>query len=229
MGVLGGQSARAQTAASISPVTGNGQVICQTCVSSIFRFFLPIAVKVTDSSGQPIFNKQVSWNLVSSQGPAPFFAAQTFTDGNGVAVNFFNQASQAGSFAQEYLQTILQATADAVSVNFIETQGLTDAFNHQLQFINARLDSPAIGVTLQGTSGSPSTTPVKIHVDAFGIPIPGVSVRLLNTNDPATTASAACATGANADPGSVLTDANGDGICTPIFGNISGNSTLIAA
>src|SRR5207237_362687 len=95
------------------------------------------------------------------------------------------------------------------------------------------LDSPPLGVTLNGTAGAPFATPVKVHVDSLGFPLAGVSVRLLNSNvDPVTNvingASASCATGAGADPGSVLTDANGDGICTIVFGPISGAGSFTA-
>jgi len=207
-------------------ISGNGQIICSTCSNALFRSFQNLVVKVTDASGQPIANKTVNWTLLSTQGPQPFFAPSTTTDGNGIATNFFTQVSQPGSFAQEYLQNVLQAQADGVVANFTETQGLSDINNHQLQFINARLDSPTLGNTLQGTAGGTSTTQVKVHVDAFGIPIQNASVRILNGADPATNASVACATGANADIGSVLTDANGDGVCTIVFGPVSGNSNF---
>jgi uncharacterized protein (TIGR03437 family) len=225
-GLLCAQTAGAQTAAKITVLSGNGQIVCATCTNSISRFFLPMVVKVTDAAGQPIANKAVSWTLVQSQGPLPFFPDQTFTDGNGVASAFINQTSQAGSFAQQYLQNVIQASTDSVSALFYETQGLSDSQNHQLQFINARLDSPAIGVILTGTAGGTGSAPIKMHVDAFGIPITNASVRILNGGDPATTASAACATGAGADLGSVLTDQNGDATCTPIFGPVSGNSNI---
>jgi uncharacterized protein (TIGR03437 family) len=224
----------AQTAANVTVVSGNGQVICSTCTNTIFRAFSQLLVKVTDASGNPIPNKSVTWSLVSYQGPLPFFATDTITDGNGIASTFFTQASQAGSFAQEYLQSVIQASSDGVTALFTETQGLSDVNNHQLQFINARLDSPAQGVTLQGTAGGTGTTQVKAHVDAFGIPIPNVSVRILTcpaegcqstaSADVSKIASAACATGAGADRGSVLTDANGDATCTIIFGPVSGSN-----
>jgi uncharacterized protein (TIGR03437 family) len=222
VGLLSTHTAGAQTAANITVVSGNGQIVCATCTNSLARSFQTLIVKVTDGSGQPIQGKNVNWTLVSSQGPPPFFADSTTTDANGIATNFFTQASQPGSFAQQYLQSVVQATADGVTVKFTETQGLSDINNHQLQFINARLDSPAIGVPLQGTAGGSSSTQVRVHVDAFGIPIQNASVRILSGLDPTKNPSAACATGAGADVGSVLTDANGDGVCTIVFGPISG-------
>jgi uncharacterized protein (TIGR03437 family) len=168
----------------------------------------------------------------------PFFATSTTTDGNGIASNFFTQASQPGSFAQQYLQSVLQATADAVSVNFTETQGLSDLNNHQLQFVNAQLTAPPQGTILSGTAGGTGTVQVKAHVDAFGIPIANASLRLLTcpaegctsttSADVSKIASVSCATGAGADIGSVLTDANGDATCTIIYGPVSGTNEFTA-
>jgi len=233
-GLLCAQIAGAQTAANITVLSGNGQIVCLTCTHSINRNFLPLVVRVTDAAGQPIGNKSVTWTLISSQGPVPFFANQTVTDGNGVTSTFVSQTSQAGSFAQQYLQSVIQASTDSVSALFYETQGLSSSTNAELQFINARLDSPAIGTSLTGIAGGTSSIPVKVHVDAFGIPIANASVRILKAPlsadaDPANppkTATAACATGPGADLGSVLTDQNGDATCTPTFGSISGSSTV---
>ena len=55
--------------------------------------------------------------------------------------------------------------------------------------------------------------------------MPNVSVRILNP-DPKTLPSASCATAPGADPGSVLSDANGDATCYPVFGPIAGNSPV---
>lgn len=242
MAVLGATAASAQTAANVTVVSGNGQIICATCTTAIFRFFLPLVVRVTDANGQPIINKTVNWNLISSQGPLPFFLSSTTTDGNGITSTFLNQTSQAGSLSQPYLQSTITATADGAAATFTETQGLSDAGNHSLQYILARLDAPPIGTLLEGTAGSPGAIPIKVHVDAFGRPIPNASVRLfraptdfglLDSDDLASRVaalanqpSALCVTGAGADPGSVLTDANGDGVCTPVFGSIAGTANI---
>jgi uncharacterized protein (TIGR03437 family) len=220
--------ASAQTAANITVQSGNGQIICETCSTSIFRFFLPMVVRVTDASGQPIGNKTVNWNISSAQGPLPFlnFGSTTQTDGNGITSNIITQTSQAGSFAQTFLQTTVVASADSASATFTETQGLSLLTNNQLQFINAILTSPQQGTTLTGTANATGTSPVLVHVDAFGAPIQGASVRLLNANDPATSASAACQTAPGADIGSVLTDAFGNASCTPIFGSIAGQGNI---
>src|SRR5215471_7131853 len=90
-------SASAQTAARVVPVNGNGQLTCQGCFTAginviPFQFFFPIVVQVVDANGNPIPNKEVDWNLVSTMGPLPFFLSQTFTDGNGYAATNFSQA-----------------------------------------------------------------------------------------------------------------------------------------
>ena len=234
IGLLSTHTAGAQTVANVTVISGNGQVICSTCTNTIFRSFSQLLVKVTDASGNPIPNKNVSWSLLSYQGPLPFFATDTVTDGNGIASNFFTQASQPGSFAQQFLQSVLQGSADGVTARFTLTQGLSDLNNHQLQFVNARLDSPAPGASLHGTAGGTGTVQVKAHVDAFGIPIPNASVRILTcpvegctstaSADVSKIASASCATAAGADIGSVLTDANGDATCNIIYGPVSGNN-----
>ena len=66
-GSLCAPTAFAQTVASITVQSGNGQIICQGCAYSIFRFFLPMVVKATDTAGQPIPNKTVNWNVTVSQ------------------------------------------------------------------------------------------------------------------------------------------------------------------
>src|SRR5436190_135591 len=84
IGVLGGTAAFAQsTAANITIVSGNGQIICSSCTTSIFRFFLPLVVRVTNVNGQGIPNKTVNWNLIASRGPLPVFSAFSATDGDG--------------------------------------------------------------------------------------------------------------------------------------------------
>ncbi|MBS1858166.1 MAG: Ig-like domain-containing protein [Acidobacteria bacterium] len=165
----------------------------------------------------------MTWTLISSPGYQPIFNASSYTDGNGYAGTSLFQNAQAGSPASPFLQSVIQASVDGLTATFTETMNLT---YQGLQLIGARLLSPDFGVTLQGTAGGTGATAIKIHADAFGLAVPNASVRLLNAGDPATTASASCATGTGADPGTVLTDANGDATCNVVFGPVSGNSTI---
>jgi uncharacterized protein (TIGR03437 family) len=221
LALLGAHTAGAQTAARIVIVGGNGQISCQSCVPIVP--YSPLLARVVDANGNGIPNKVVTWTLISSQGTTPVFNSSTYTDGNGYTGTTLFQNAQGGSPASPFLQSVIQASVDGVSVNFTETINLT---YQGLQLIGARLVSPDFGVTLQGTAGGTGTTPIKVHVDAFGLAVPNVSIRLQNNSDPATFASASCATGAGADPGSVLTDANGDATCNVVFGPVSGNSTV---
>ena len=66
-GCISAPTALAQTAGSITVQSGNGQIICPSCAYSIFRFFLPLVVKLADAAGQPIPSKTVNWNVTVSQ------------------------------------------------------------------------------------------------------------------------------------------------------------------
>ena len=226
--LMGAPAAHAQTANSITILSGNGQIVCPACISSIFRNFLPMVVRVTDSSGKAIPNKTVNWNISFSQGSLPQFTQgnTTTTDATGTTSNTIVQTTQSGSFLQSFLQSTIVVSADNAAATFTETMALTD--NNQLQFVQAKLTAPNQGDTLTGTAGGLANAPVLVHVDAFGTNIPNVSVRLLNNNDPAIGASASCQTGPGADSGAVLTDANGNATCTPVFGAIAGQGSISA-
>jgi uncharacterized protein (TIGR03437 family) len=224
--------AMAQTAAQVQIIAGQGQVTCQGCFTNTgqipFQFFFPLVIRVVDSNGVGIGNKEVDWALVSSQGSVPNFGTQTFTDGNGYATNFLNQQTQPGNPGFPFLQTVLTATADGATATFYETQGLalSSGSGTQTQLIFAAVQSPAAGTLFAGSTGSTSSTKIFVHVDAFGLAVPNASVRILNANDPTTGASASCATGAGADPGAVLTDSTGTAVCSLVYGPIAGNGSF---
>jgi uncharacterized protein (TIGR03437 family) len=218
----------------VEVVSGNGQMICTTCLGKIFTFFYPMVVKVTDATGNPIAGKTVNWQLVSTIGVLPSFDTATFTDSNGLSAARIFQTPIGGSALIPFLQSVISATVDGVSVNFTETQALaTLSTNSQIVF--TRLDAPN-GTALTGPAGSTGTDPIRVHVDGFGTPVPNVSLRILSPEvttasgqlvlDP-TLPSASCAnTTPGADPGSVLTDANGDGTCYPVFGPVAGRGAV---
>lgn len=225
MGLICVPRASAQTAAGITVQSGNGQIICETCPNSLVINFLPMVVKVTDAGGKPIPNKTVNWTI---QGVASFLRSgdTTQTDANGITSNTLNQSSTTGSLAQGFIQTTVTASADNVSAAFTETQALSDPAANILNLVEASVTSPPQGTTLTGTAGAPGTTPILVHVDVFGTPVPGIAVRLVNDNNPLFGASATCQAGPGADPGSVLTDANGFASCTPVFGGIAGQGSV---
>jgi len=212
------------TAARVDVVSGNGQMICPLCLGKTFTTFYPMVVRVTDASGKPIAGKTVTWNVVSITGNIlPNIDVQTLTDSNGYAVSRLFQNATGGSSFQPFLQSVINASADAASANFTETVALTDpVFATQIVF--SQKLSP-IGTPLSGPAGGSGSDPIKIHVDGRGTPISNVSVRILS-DDPKTLPSASCATAPGADPGSVLTDANGDATCLPVFGPVAGNGPV---
>jgi uncharacterized protein (TIGR03437 family) len=224
--------ASAQTAQNITILSGNGQIECQTCpttdLTSTIVFFLPMVVKVTDSGGRPIPNKTINWAIVSTFGQVASLnlGPTTVTDANGIATNAVSQASLPGTAFQGFLQTTVIASADNASATFVETQALTDAVNHFQSFLRIVVTSPDQGSVLTGASGGPASPPIQVHIDSTGTPVSNISVRLVSTNDPTVGASAVCATGPGADPGSVLTDTNGNAVCSPILGPIPGSGTI---
>ncbi len=205
-------------------ISGNGQMICPACAQKKFTLFYPMVVKVTDANGNPIANKTVNWQLVSGTA-APSFDTATTTDANGLSISRLFQGSIIGGNGQTpYLQSVINAYVDNASTNFTETVALTSsAFGNQLVF--TQKISPQGSTPLSGPAGGTGTDPIRVHIDGGGIGVPGVSLRILNP-DPKTLPSASCATSPGADPGSVLSDANGDATCFPVFGPIAGNSPV---
>lgn len=217
------------TAAALTVISGNGQMPCQTCGQKNFRSYYPLAVKVTDANGAPIANKVVSWQVTFSVGATAFVDPTSTTDATGIAIANFFQGSQPGTASNTFLQSTVIATVDNLFATFYVTQALTDANAGGAQLVFSLLVSPVdgdIGKSIgSGVAGSTAPVPIRIHVDGKSTPVPNVSVRLLN-NDPANLPSATCATQPGADPGSVVTDSNGDAICNAIFGPIPGKGTL---
>uniref|UniRef100_Q01Q38 Ig domain protein, group 1 domain protein n=1 Tax=Solibacter usitatus (strain Ellin6076) TaxID=234267 RepID=Q01Q38_SOLUE len=217
------------TASTLTVVSGNGQMPCPTCGQKTFRSYYPLAVKVTDANGKPIANKVVSWQVTFSVGATAFVDPTSTTDASGIAIANFFQGSQPGSGPSTFLQSTVVATVDNLFATFYVTQALTDNSQGGAQLVFSRVDSPTngdIGKSIgSGPAGTTAPVPIKVHIDARGTPIPNVSVRLLN-DDPATLPSATCMTQPGADPGSVLTDANGDATCNAVFGPIPGKGAL---
>jgi uncharacterized protein (TIGR03437 family) len=196
-----------------------------------------MVVKVTDANGSPIAGKTVNWALISSDAAIPpFFNSVSTTDSNGLAYSIPSQSAlQGGSVVQPFLQSAISATADSASARFTETLALVDNNSGNLIYsatLNAPIDTP-----LTGPAGGTGPSPIRIHVGSFVTPFPGISVRILSSEvtlangqkaiDP-TLPSASCLTGPGADPGSVLTDANGDATCYPVFGPVAGTAFVSA-
>lgn len=231
------------TAANISVVSGNGQLITPGDSSNPSnQVFRPLVVKITDSNGRPISGKTVNWVVSSGGGGVPpVVNSPTTTDSNGISVTTlvlqFSNLSY-GSSTQPFLQNSVNASADGVSVTFTETQGLKDQVSG-LSFIAVpRIQQPDLGTQFTGAAGSTSSSPIQIGVfSTTGMPAPNVSVRLVSPEvtssssgavilDP-TQPNAHCLTNqTGADPGSVLTDATGWAYCYPVFGSTPGTGAI---
>ena len=203
--------------AHLTVQSGNGQVVCD-CITATLQTFQPISVKATDINGHPVAGATVNWTTNSQMNLA---APSSITDASGIAtenMNFplFNNFS---SSAVPYLTFAIQAASNNLSVTFNETQSLITSqgasvieanpprFAFQSLF-DANLSAP-IGTTL--------STPIQTLVAGLGVASNGVgnvSIRILNLQ---TAPTLTCVTLGAADPGSVLSDAQGNTNCYPTF------------
>jgi probable HAF family extracellular repeat protein len=224
IGCSTGGSQGSAAVAHLTVQSGNGQAAC-ICLSATLQAFQPISVKATDSSGNPVSGATVTWTNISAadnSGPMSLNSGPTtVTDSTGVA-------TQNISFAvfQNYSSTAvpddvfgIQAASNNVSVTFTETQSLVTGQGSSLIFANSpQYSGQALSAaTLSANSGTTLTTPIKTQIAGTGVAsngVPNVSVRVFNgQSSPAVT----CTTGANADPGSVLSDSQGNTSCYLTF------------
>src|ERR1035438_989408 len=49
---------------TVTVISGNGQLICEICIQTLFPFFDPLVIQVTDANG-PVVNTQVQWTVTS--------------------------------------------------------------------------------------------------------------------------------------------------------------------
>jgi len=221
IGLLSTHAAGAQTATNITVVSGNGQVTCPLCVSPQRNPLIqPYIVKVTDASGKPVANQEVDWALSSIGASFDSISQnQSFTDANGVTQIRAFEIGQ-GGISTGYFQSQTTATlpTNGASVTFYHTQSTTDVSNHSNALIGATQVSPGqFDPPLTGVAGATGATPIRVRVDSLGQGVPNVSIRLLQ-EDATNPGTISCPTAAGADPGSILTDSNGEVVCNPIFG-----------
>ncbi|MBZ5726921.1 MAG: hypothetical protein LAP87_18240 [Acidobacteriia bacterium] len=240
--LCGAISASAQVA-NLSVVSGNGQLCCTVLNNANFQ---PLVVKATDAAGNPVANTIITWTITTSGALAgsgnlidpsgaqdPGASVAIRTDTNGLATVQFQQnlLPLQGELNSPYVQNSIQAAANSGSpaVTFVSKTALRDPSSGvNLVTANAPLVGgfdPSVVPPLAGQSGTQFTTPIQLRVAGQGLAsagVPGVSIRLVIPADQAATI--ACVTGAGADPGSVLSDANGLASCTPVFGG-SGSGT----
>jgi len=236
-------SAFAQTPTNISVISGNGQLACPNCTLQgglILANFDPMQVRVTDSNGNPVANAAVNWTVVAGGGTLQSGAStfQSFTDGNGntsqfYVLPFFGGINFGTQSNPDTVNTITASITNNATVTFNLTQALVGAgvpVLVQVEDFTPATTPPCNtclnpGDTLTGAAGSTSSVQFKIQVYAplSGAGVPNVSLRLISNQ---TSPSVSCATGAGADPGSVLTDQNGNATCTVILGTTTGSGSF---
>lgn len=209
----------AQTASHLSIVSGNGQLICISCAYSPLLRFQPLTVRVTDAAGNPVPSIPAYWSVISGDPSSSVLVnSQTITGADGQSSN---TVLPEGSGL-----TVTKIAASALgsdgSVTFTLTQGPSES---SLHFVSARVIS-GLYDTITGTAGGTGSELIQVQIrDWSGQPVPNVSVRLVPGPDYTPGASVACATGAGADPGSVLSDEQGLATCNPLLGPVPGSGT----
>jgi uncharacterized protein (TIGR03437 family) len=228
-------AAFAQTPANISVVSGNGQLICQSCPFNFLTNFAQLVAKVTDANGNPVSGATVNWTITSGGFGGSLAVTTTVTDANGLTNSTFFPAFLQGSGGpfQSYLQTTISASIASAAASFTLTQALQDQTNFSVAPIQVQaVTSPPyptptmpllVGTTIKGQVGSTSNLPIVVAVlTQSGQPVPNVAVNIFNLQTPSTGPVAQCASGAGAGVNTVLTQANGVAVCNPVFGGVPG-------
>ncbi|MBV9745653.1 MAG: Ig-like domain-containing protein [Acidobacteriia bacterium] len=228
--LLAGPALFAQT---VSVVSGNGQLIAQTCSifgggqnipAKVFTTFEPMTVQIKDNSGNPLAGVTVVWTVTSGTGSLS--VSSSTTNGMGMASATYTDTLFPTS---GYTQSQVQASYSTALVIFYLTQAAITNPATCTFSVTGSVTAPAAGTTISGNAGGTGSPSVLANVSTGGIGIPNVSVRLLSANSSAGVnppSPATCATGTGADPGSVLTDVNGNATCTPILQGSSGMGSV---
>jgi uncharacterized protein (TIGR03437 family) len=182
--------------------------------------FQPLVAKVVDANGVPVINTAVTWTATGNGGPAN---AETVTDGNGLTSNTFVANTITGqgqvNFIPSQISAFVVATPSAAPANFNEVQAFAQGTS---QAVDVEAFPIAVPQSISGPAGIPAPQ-IQFAVGASNIPIPGVELRLVNSQS---SPSVSCVTGPSVtlsngltitpDPGTVLTDVTGYATCTPI-------------
>ena len=232
-------TAQTSSVARLTVQSGNGQVACR-CIAATLQNFQPISVKATDSSGNPVAGATVTWAKADTQpvtgvGIADVIlgSATSITGGDGIATNtidviIFNNFS---STSVTYLVGNISASANNQSVVFTETQSLiTDQGGSVIQAQSPTYNGANLTeTTLSANVGTTLATPIKVQVAGLNLASNGVgnvSVRIVNLQASPTLSCAYF--GGYADPGSALSDPQGNVSCFPVFsGSGSGKFRIL--
>jgi uncharacterized protein (TIGR03437 family) len=221
-GLMCAQTASAQ---NIAVVSGNGQLICQMCFA-----FAPMVVLVTDSAGVPQPNVTVNWAITSGgYGAALMSGAATTTASDGTATNSIAYVGYppTGSPFQQYVTSTVTASTSNAAVPFSLSQALYDPMNPIFPAVSVNRGSLVqtllVGEPLTGAAGTTGSAPLQLSVSPTrGGGVANVSVQLVNLQDASVGPVVNCAGTAGGEANTVLTDANGQATCSPVFGGIPG-------
>jgi len=207
-------------AQTVSIVSGNGQLVCEACAGGPYPF-APLVVQVDDSTGAAVAaNTPVSWTL-TQPGVQPVVVSSV-TNASGQAT--YTPSKLVSPFFAELSDTVV-AEALGASAKFVETVSAPGGGGGPA-VIPALVTGPL--PALSGAEGTPSSTAITVSVFSQSGPVAGISIALATGK---TGPSVSCAqTGPlmGAEPGIILTGANGTATCTPQFGMLgTGTYTLV--
>jgi len=233
------QQGNTAAVAHLTVQSGNGQVLC-ILPSCTLQSWQPLSVKATDAGGNPVAGATVSWTVTAGQimlGSAPGTSSATsVTDSTGIATQSLSEVifSWTDSFNASRVNNI-QATSNNISVTFNATQALEDSSSgsSEIEAEPPQYNGAELGdAPLSAPNGTTLRIPIKELVAGLGQAsngVPNVSVRIINQQaTPTLTCTGDNNAVPNADPGSVLTDAQGNASCYPIFSG-SGTGTYYIA
>lgn len=224
------------TTQNISVVSGNGQLICNNCLSSTNFQFQQLVVKVTDANGNPVSGATVNWNTPTAPVGSTLLAGNTTTTGvDGTTSNtFFVPLGIFNSDAfHAFAQYVVTASTATSTATFYLTQAFQDAPNatgFSLTPVQVRLkpdNQIPLGGPLSGQIGSTISPTFQLFViDEHGNVVPNVAMFLSSTTDPTQGPGMECATQPGAGTNTVLTDSTGLATCTPIIVGVPGTSQI---
>jgi uncharacterized protein (TIGR03437 family) len=217
--------AHTASAQNITIVSGNGQLICQTCFG-----YASMWVQVTDSNGVPLPNVTVNWAITAGGSNAVLLSgATTTTASDGTTSNVYAYFGYGYLLSGPYIQSIVNASTTNAAVTFSLSQVLYDLANPQFQAVGvypplgSLLQNLLAGQFLAGQAGTTGSTPIQVLVmTSGGRGVPNVSVQLGNYQDPSLGPVVNCAGAAGGEANTVLTDQNGLATCYPVFGGVPG-------
>ncbi len=206
---------------SLILVSGNGQVVQSQFESN------PMVVEAEDASGHPLAGVAVSWKITAGSGT--LVRPETTTDANGQASVIFLSTDVPGG--ESFFASTVTATAASRTVNFVvtTTESRQPSGGTASPPVVQLVAPPQDNLNVSGPEGGTVASGVVIEVVSqsppqSGVPVPNVSVQIVNNLDPSGPSPASC----NGPNGVVLTDANGKGTCNLMISGAPGGYQLAA-